>query len=76
MREGKRPLSLHAMVEAVSWHFLWHGIPCFAASPAAKSGHEKIRQMVADKPAHPRSAAAEIEDLTGLRYLRFGATRQ
>ena len=63
MREGKRPLSLHAMVEVVLWLY---GMGYHALLRARQpSLAMKIRQMVADKPAHPWSAA-EIEDLTGL----------
>jgi len=63
MREGKRPLSLHAMVEVVLWLYaMGHHALLRARQPSLAM---KIRQMVAEKPGHSWTAA-EIEEITGL----------
>lgn len=63
MREGQRPLSLHAMVEVVlNLYVMGHHALLRARQPSSAM---KIRRMVAGKPPHPWSAA-EIEELTGL----------
>jgi AraC-like DNA-binding protein len=63
MREGKRPLSLHAMVEVViNLYAMGQHSLLRARKPSLSM---KIRQMVSSNPSHAWNAA-EIEGLTGL----------
>lgn len=63
MREGKRSLSLHVMVEVLlRLYGMGHHALLRARQPSLAM---KIRQMVAEKPAHSWYAA-EIEELMGL----------
>ncbi|SAV16692.1 helix-turn-helix transcriptional regulator [Klebsiella pneumoniae] len=63
MREGKRSLSLHAMVEVVLCLYdMGHHALLRSRQPSLAM---KIRQMVSEKPAHHWSAA-EIEEQLGM----------